>query len=69
MSINQCLVGFYLQSKAAIAASAGQVPDDQDKLLGEAKRMVDKSAFEMKSSLVSVWLLTIAPVEGWEELR
>lgn len=31
---------------------AGQVPEDQDKLLGEAKRLVDKNAFEMKSSLV-----------------
>ena len=41
-----------LQSKAA-TAGAGQVPEDQDRLLGEAKRQVDKSAFEMKSSLVS----------------
>lgn len=41
-----------VQSKVAVAA--GQVPEDQDRLLGEAKRLVDKSAFDMKSSLVSV---------------
>ncbi len=39
------------QSKAA-GAMAVQVPEDQDRLLGEAKRQVDKNAFEMKSSLV-----------------
>lgn len=27
--------------------------EDQDKLLGEAKKQVDRNAFEMKSSLVS----------------
>lgn len=49
-SLSAILCGFS-QSKAA--ASAGHVPEDQDRLLGEAKRLVDKNAFEMKSSLVS----------------
>jgi len=33
--------------------AAASVSEDQDKLLTEAKKQVDKNGFEMKSSLVS----------------
>ena len=47
-------LSFSLSLQSKVQGAAGTVPEDQDRLLAEAKREVDKNALEMKSSLVGL---------------